>query len=316
MTKPAHAHEDDYDILGGDAEDVVDALPIPSGQHEIVDDVLGAEDDIVEHRPVLNFGGDLLDAVDEWDFGDEIPASSTEVYGEDAPPVEDGLEPGPVSGDFGIPIPPVEPPDPTIIENRPVLNYGGDIPDAVEEQWDFGDEIPAASTEVYGDDDVGDGLEPDDILSGAAVDTHDPAVRGYLEKQIAAAAPLVNKDLFKGRNVKEWDLSFGPAWAPAGRRTTITETPQCLFRAEKIMATDSGSTPGLGTRIIQVAVGQKIQKPGGVNGTLTQFFSESALANGIRFDTAQAWSAIAVTVSFVEACTFNLSVFGKAILEP
>ncbi len=81
------------------------------------------------------------------------------------------------------------------------------------------------------------------------------------------------------------------------------------------MATDSATPAGHGTRIVQIAVGQKIQKPGGHRGTLTHFFSQNALANGILFDTAQPWANIAVTVSFVQAVTFNMSVFGKAITD-
>ena len=312
MTKPAH----DYDILGGEAEDVIDALPIPSGNFEIEDTVLGAVD-------ILHTGPDMLHVLNEQplvaDYGTGQPAFGTEerdtgdddILGDDLGTHEPDVGDRPLSEEYGIEIPQPNEPDDEVLEKRMLLNFGGDIPDATaEEQWDFGDEIPASSTEVYGLDDV----EGDDIL-GSAVNTQDPGFQERLAKEAAAAAPLLIKDPFKSPAAREWDIATGPVQAPAGRIVTVTMTPQVLFRGEKVMATDDVDPAGTGTRIMQVAVGNKVQKAGGSNGTLTSMFSEVALANGIRFDTAHAWSNIKVTVSFVQACTFNLSIFGKAVLD-
>lgn len=115
---------------------------------------------------------------------------------------------------------------------------------------------------------------------------------------------------------REFDFTTGGVWAPAGAQTTITIRPQCVFRCEKFMATDSTSTPGMGTMIVQVAIGQKIQRPANApNGSLTRFFDPSSRANGISFDTAHAWEDISITVSFVQSCTFYANLFGTAELE-
>ena len=37
--------------------------------------------------------------------------------------------------------------------------------------------------------------------------------------------------------------------------------------------------------------------------------------NGIKFDTAQQWSDIAVTVSFIQECTFDMTVLGRAVID-
>jgi hypothetical protein len=338
MTHPAHKFNDDYDILGGDSEDVLDALPIPPGNYDIFDESEVANvSTVVEALPgafaeqteilggavdEVYTGPNMLEQLDD-ESDDDILGGEADGYDvlgddDDDPEPDDGKQ---YSEDYGIEIPSAGG-DPSVLENRRLLNFGGDLPDAAAPQWDFGDEIPAASTEVYGDGEdsiEGDGLEgddTDDILGDAAIDTHDPAFQEYLAREVAAAAPLIlEKDQFAGAQAREFDFGFGPVWAPAGRETTIKVSPQCLFRGEKILATDTHSTPGTGTRIIQVAVGQKIQKPGGRNGTLTRFFSETALTNGIKFDTAHPWSEIAVTVSFVQECTFDMSVFGRAIIE-
>jgi len=152
----------------------------------------------------------------------------------------------------------------------------------------------------------------DDVLGGIALQ-NTVAFRNYNATRAAASRGVLDKRrLLKTR---EWQLDFGPVWVPAGNQTTITISPQCLFRGEKIMATDTSTTPGNGTRIVSVVVGQKVQKPNGGNGTLTQFFAATALANGIKFDTAQRWSNIAVTVSFVETCTFDMSIFGSCVVD-
>lgn len=116
--------------------------------------------------------------------------------------------------------------------------------------------------------------------------------------------------------MREWQLDYGPLWGPAGLVTVITVTPQCYFRGEKIMATDSYSTPGYGTRILSVAVGQKIQRAGNDQGTLTAMLNSSSLADAVLHDTAHKWSNISVTVSFVQTCTFDMTIFGRAVLAP
>lgn len=111
-------------------------------------------------------------------------------------------------------------------------------------------------------------------------------------------------------------FDFGFVWGNAGFTTTITIRPQCRFRVEKMMATDTHSSPGFGTSIIQVAIGQKIQRPGNAaRGSLSTFFAQTALADGIKLDTAHPWEAIALTISFIQDCTFHGALFGTAEIE-
>ena len=134
------------------------------------------------------------------------------------------------------------------------------------------------------------------------------------KKIIASGSPVLEttKPALKAR---DWQMDFGPMYAPSGFITTISIPPQCLFRSEKIIASDTGEPNGRGTRILGVTIGQKLQRPASPKGgTLTAFFAETALGNGIRWDTCPLFGTIGITVSFVQACTFDLTLFGKAVL--
>lgn len=112
---------------------------------------------------------------------------------------------------------------------------------------------------------------------------------------------------------RDWQIDSGQVFGPANGETVITLKPQCRFRCEKIMATDDSSNPGTGTRILSVTVGNKVQKVGaGGRGSLTQFFSQTALGNGIRFDTASPWASIQIRVLFTQQCNFEITLFGTA----
>lgn len=144
-----------------------------------------------------------------------------------------------------------------------------------------------------------------------------PVVRPVLPPQplpvVRAAVPAAAPKKKKQRSL---DFSFGYVWGTAGFVTTITVRPQCVFRVEKMMLTDNSSNPGFGTSIVQVTVGQKIQRPGTAGrGTLSTFFSQNALADGIKLDTAHEWEDIALTVSFIQECTFYANLFGSAEIE-
>jgi hypothetical protein len=113
---------------------------------------------------------------------------------------------------------------------------------------------------------------------------------------------------------RDWDLNFGPVYGEAGTTTVITAAPQCLFRGEKVVATDTANKPGCGTRISQVLIGQRLQRPATGGGSLTVFFSNGAVGNGTQWDICESSQSISVTVSFIESCTFDMTVFGSAIL--
>lgn len=113
---------------------------------------------------------------------------------------------------------------------------------------------------------------------------------------------------------RDWDLSFGPISGLAGDITIIMRAPQCLFRVEKIMATDTGTPPGTATRVMQFLVGNRLQRPAATGSTLVVFFGPATLGNGLRWDTCDKGLSIAVTVSFVVPATFDMTCFGKAVV--
>ncbi len=111
---------------------------------------------------------------------------------------------------------------------------------------------------------------------------------------------------------REWDLSLGPAFGLAGTTTVLTVAPQCLFRVEKVMAQDTGSPVGSGTRIAQFMVGNRLQRATASGSTLSAFFGPGALGNGVTWGTCEKGLTIAVTVAFAQDCTFDMSLFGRA----
>ncbi len=139
-----------------------------------------------------------------------------------------------------------------------------------------------------------------------------PAFAQYASKRVAASRPIVNKvPLQKAR---DWQLDFGPVSGTAGTSTVLTVAPQCLFRGEKVMATDTAASAGFGTSIGTIIIGQRLQRPAGTGATLTAFFANNALGNGIKWDTCEKALSISITVNFIQTCTFFLTVFGKAVL--
>jgi hypothetical protein len=139
-----------------------------------------------------------------------------------------------------------------------------------------------------------------------------PAFAQYAAKRAAASRPMTHK--IPLQKARDWQIDFGPVSGAASTTTTLTVAPQCLFRGEKVMATDTASTAGMGTSIGQILIGQRLQRPAGTGATLTAFFANNALGNGIKWDTCEKALSISVTVSFISACTFFMTVFGKAVL--
>lgn len=138
-----------------------------------------------------------------------------------------------------------------------------------------------------------------------------PAMANYAAQRVAASRPIMKSTPLK--KARDWQIDFGPVSGAAGTTTTLTQTLQTYFRGEKVMATDSGSPAGSQTRIQTILVGQKLQRPLGTGGTLTSFFANNALGNGIHWDTCQPGLTISIGVSFISAVTLDLTVFGKAV---
>lgn len=115
---------------------------------------------------------------------------------------------------------------------------------------------------------------------------------------------------------RDWCCTFGPIQGKKGETLTIRVEPRVFFRGEKIMATDSGEkTPGYNTRIKDVRVGGRSQRPqwAAESGTLTYFFANGSLGNGIRWDDCAPWEVIEMDVYFVVDGTFDSTVFGEAV---
>lgn len=138
-----------------------------------------------------------------------------------------------------------------------------------------------------------------------------PQMAAFVNQRIAAGRPLVRRQQVD--KARDWDFPLGPVFGTAGTTTTITIQPQTLFRVEKIMATDVGpSTAGYNTSVTQVIIGNKLQRPATTGGTLTLFFSNNALGNGVKWDTCQPALSIAFQVSFITTSTFYGTLWGKA----
>lgn len=136
------------------------------------------------------------------------------------------------------------------------------------------------------------------------------------ERAAASQGPPLMESRKPSTQQRQVEFSTSQVFGPAGESTVITLTPQCVFRIEKLMATDTGSIAGMGTAIVQIAVGQRVQRPGNTaQGSLTQFFASTALATGIKLDTAHPWEAIAITVKFLQSCSFSMVLSGTAEMD-
>ena len=58
-----------------------------------------------------------------------------------------------------------------------------------------------------------------------------------------------------------------------------------------------------------------MQRPATGDGSLTLFFSNGALGNGIKWDTCQQALSISITISFIAACTFDMVVLERPCLN-
>ena len=138
-----------------------------------------------------------------------------------------------------------------------------------------------------------------------------PQMASLVQNRIAQSRPMIRKQTVD--RARDWDFPLGPVSGSSGTTTTITINPQTLFRVEKIMATDTGpQTAGYNTSVTQVIIGNKLQRPATGNGSLTLFFANNALGNGVKWDTCQPALNIAFTISFITTSTFYGVLWGKA----
>ena len=66
--------------------------------------------------------------------------------------------------------------------------------------------------------------------------------------------------------------------------------------------------------ITGASIGQKNQMPTTTGGMLSASFINTALGNGIKWDTCQPALTISITLSFLQTCTWYGTLFGKTVL--
>lgn len=144
----------------------------------------------------------------------------------------------------------------------------------------------------------------DELLSKA------PKFSEYADKPAPSIerGPVVHKVPL--RKALDHSIAFGPQKGFAGQTINIQAMPRCLFRGERILATDDAVPAGSGTRIQNVLVGNKQQTHSSV---LTSFFSQQSLGSGTKFDTCDPALAITMSVQYMKTCTFSATLFGKAV---
>lgn len=132
--------------------------------------------------------------------------------------------------------------------------------------------------------------------------------------------PLPEQTQLLARKVpgaRDWQIPMGPVYGEADAITTLTVEPDVIFRVDKLLATDTAEPAGTGTLIGNMLVGSRMQRPPVMTSAdykTTTLFSINSLGRGIKWDTAQPGVQISVTVSFIESCTFDLILFGKAVI--
>ena len=120
---------------------------------------------------------------------------------------------------------------------------------------------------------------------------------------------------------QEWQIGM-TLFGTSGTTGTATVTPQCYFRAEKLMAvelTNAGvlNNPPQNMVITGAFIGQKNQLPVGAGaggGLHAAFFATGALGNGIKWSTCQPAITMSIQVQFNGTGTIYLGLFGKAVL--
>jgi len=109
----------------------------------------------------------------------------------------------------------------------------------------------------------------------------------------------------------DWPVVFGPVSGRKGDVRALTVRPECFFRCERFIATDTSK--GHGTRVSCPLIGAKLQAPAGP-GILTAFLGPEVHGNTWRWDACERAGAISITIEFLEDCDWEGTAFGTAVL--
>ena len=155
-------------------------------------------------------------------------------------------------------------------------------------------------------------LSGEDILGAVFNPQANPNFKAALARKAALSRPsTMNQPPNKAREFQFPLTQYGTP----GQTVTVSATPQVHFRSEKLVINEIGSsTNGYGTTITGVTVGQRNQMPTTSGGMLSASFINTALGNGIKWDTCQPALSISVTLSFLQTCTWYCTIFGRAVL--
>ena len=144
--------------------------------------------------------------------------------------------------------------------------------------------------------------------------TSSPAIKGStafqtaLAQRMAARAPITKH--VPPTKKRRWPVGFIGSGGPASGTVNIQVQPQCLFRGEKLICSES--TPG-GSAIVGIFVGNLPQLPTLQNTIATSAFASGALDNEMLFDTCGPAMFITFQVQFSSSCTFTAALWGHAV---
>lgn len=177
----------------------------------------------------------------------------------------------------------------------------------------LGDWEEIVGEQTRGGQDASPGLSPSDVLGTLFNAASNPQFKAALARKAAMSRPAAQSQ--PAVKARDWQLPM-TQYGTVGQTVTVTAAPQCLFRPEKLMVTEIGSsTNGYGSTITGASIGQKNQMPTTTGGMLSASFINTTLGNGIKWDTCQPALTISITLSFLQTCTWYGTLFGKAVLN-
>lgn len=104
----------------------------------------------------------------------------------------------------------------------------------------------------------------------------------------------------------DWSIEFGPAYGEKGSTKIIECQPDVDFVGKMMLLIDTAQPYGSGTKITSVKIGDREQSgslplPGRTGG------------HALDWEKCDKGQSIKMSVTFIESCTFDATVFGEAI---
>ncbi len=135
-----------------------------------------------------------------------------------------------------------------------------------------------------------------------------PQMAAFIQQRATATRPLVRQaPAYKTRGFS-FDFSIS---GRKGDTVNVVRDPNILFRIDRLMAVDNSSSPGLGTRIKMIIIGNRIQYRAESGGCFSAQLDE--ISRNMKFDVCQLGLSIAVSVEFLKDCDWSMTAFGKGI---